>query len=457
VANIIVRNGRRSIQFYDPNGIRKTVGLGKVTQKQAEGVKAKVEALCEAANTSFPLDDEVSQWLAKLGAAMLKKLTAVGLVPKRASATLGPFIDEYVASRIDVKPATKTVWSQVQRNLLDYFGSDRSLRSITAGDAENFKLYLIGEGLASATVAKRVQSARQFFNAARKHKLIEVSPFSEVRHKAGNEAARQFFVTPESAIRLLEAAPNVHWRVIIALSRWGGLRCPSEVLSLKWADIDWADDRMTVHSPKTAHHQGKESRIVPLFPELRPILEEAFELAPEGAVYVVDERYRQAALKAEEWKNCNLRTEFRRILRRAGLSPWPRLFHNMRGSRETELADEFAIQTVTAWLGNTPRIAMRHYLQVRESDFRRAVQPKAPQRAANALLQPAASEVIPTTDKGEERTRGVPERLWVEALNASPCSDLQAPTIVRAANVSPCDAMISGGHGIRTHNRLPGT
>ena len=74
--------------------------------------------------------------------------------------------------------------------------------------------------------------------------------------------------------------------------------------------------------------------MVPLFPELRPILEEAFDLAPEGAVYVV-ERYREASMGPKGWRNCNLRTQFERIINRAGVEPWPRLFHNLRASRET--------------------------------------------------------------------------------------------------------------------------
>ena len=35
---------------------------------------------------------------------------------------------------------------------------------------------------------------------------------------------------------------------------------------------------IVVESPKTAHHPGRDRRVNPLFPELRPILEEACEL-----------------------------------------------------------------------------------------------------------------------------------------------------------------------------------
>ncbi len=64
-------------------------------------------------------------------------------------------------------------------------------------------------------------------------------------------------------------------------------------------------------------------------------------------------------------------------MRRAGLKPWPRLFHAMRASRETELAQEYPIHVVTAWLGNTPRIALKHYLTVTDADFEQATKGSA--------------------------------------------------------------------------------
>jgi len=41
----------------------------------------------------------------------------------------------------------------------------------------------------------------------------------------------------------------------------------------------------------------------------------------------------------------------------------------MRGSRETELAAIYPLHVVTKWLGNSPKIALRPYLQVTDADF----------------------------------------------------------------------------------------
>ena len=83
----------------------------------------------------------------------------------------------------------------------------------------------------------------------------------------------------------------------------------------------------------------------------------------------VDLRDSWTANTAIGWKNSNLRTEMTRLLRRAGVSGWPRLFHSMRASRQTELQREFPLHVVCSWLGNSPRIAQQSYLLVTEDDF----------------------------------------------------------------------------------------
>ena len=110
-----------------------------------------------------------------------------------------------------------------------------------------------------------------------------------------------------------------------------------------------------------------------MFARLRPYLEEAWAQAAEGQVNVIPENlYLPASKGPHGWINCNLRTTFKKIVKRAGLTPWPRLFHNLRASCESDLAREYPITTVCRWIGNTVAIADRHYIQVTDDDFRRA-------------------------------------------------------------------------------------
>lgn len=93
--------------------------------------------------------------------------------------------------------------------------------------------------------------------------------------------------------------------------------------------------------------------MIPLFPELRECLNELWEQTPRGTLYI-SRRYHKPGK--------NLITQARRIIKRADLKPWPKTFHNMRASRETELAAEFPIHVVTAWIGNSVAVATKHYL-----------------------------------------------------------------------------------------------
>ena len=142
------------------------------------------------------------------------------------------------------------------------------------------------------------------------------------------------FVDRATVQQVLDACRTTRWKAIVVLCRYAGLRCPSEVFALRWSDI-----------------------------EVRSILEELF-LEPDGGEFVITSKDRSSAK--------NLRTVFEKILRKAGVDPWPRLMQNLRSSRETELAREYPLQTVTAWLGNTPRVALENYLQVRDEDFSNA-------------------------------------------------------------------------------------
>lgn len=356
-------NGTRTIQFVAGDGKRRSIRLGKVSSKMAEAIKVRVETLNVAAISKCPLDGDTAAWVAGIGDDLADRLAAVGLIPGRASARLGEFLDSYIVGRTDVKDSSRVCMEQARRRLLDFLPADKNLRDITPADADGFLRYLRGR-FADATAGRTAKWAKSFFRAAHRARLVPDNPFADLK-KLGSQTnkERQHFVTREVAYKVLDACPDAEWRLIFALSRFGGLRCPSEHLALEWTEVDWARGRFLVHAPKTEHHEGKAERWVPIFPELRPYLEEAFELAPEGAKYVITSK-RDATQ--------NLRTRLFKIIRRAGVQPWPKLFQNLRASRETELAAEYPLHVVCAWIGNTPSIAANHYLQVTDADFERA-------------------------------------------------------------------------------------
>jgi integrase len=358
------KTGLRTIQFADRDGGRKSIRLGKASHKNAVEIRLKVEKLNAAAIAGCAVDDETARWTVGIGNVLANKLAAVGLISGRAHAQpLGEFLNAYIVVRTDHKANTTKTIDQARRLLVAYFSADRPLDQINSADAENWRNDLRTNGYKPATISTHVKRAKQMFQHAADGDILLRNPFAKLKAGQQFDKSREVFISREAIRGVIDAAPDAEWRLIIALARFGGLRCPSEILALEWNWIDWVRDRFTVFSPKLEHLPGGGKRFVPIFPELRPDLEEAFELAEPGAVHVIS-RYCGAGQ--------NLRTQFERIIRRTGLNPWERLFHNLRSSRQTELTETFPAHVVATWLGNSVRVATQHYLQTTEQHFERA-------------------------------------------------------------------------------------
>ena len=127
----------------------------------------------------------------------------------------------------------------------------------------------------------------------------------------------------------------------------------------------------------------------------------------------------------------NLRKGLTLLLRKAGVTPWPRLFHNLRASRQTELAATFPSHVVCAWIGNSERIAAAHYLQVTDADFEKATSERGKESAAKsgavdreALQNPVQSA---SDSKGQELT---------QPTVASEVSRLLSPQVISCQGVT---------------------
>ncbi len=384
------KNGTRRILFVAPDGPRRTIRLGKVSKRAAESIKYRVEQLLECLLLQQPMNPDLAKWVAELEPGLASKFARVGLISERTATgdvALGEHLERFITNRSDVKPRTLISWRQAQRVLLAFFGPNRRLSSITPGDAKDFARWLKtpearsnrsaeNSGLATNTIRKRISNTKLFFADAVAREILVRNPFASLKGTVGSNRDRDYFVSVEDTQRVLDACPDAQWRLMFALARFGGLRCPSEILSLRWGDVDWARSRLTVHAPKTEHHEGKGSRVIPIFPELRPHLEAVWELADAGTEFTIT-RYRDDGV--------NLRTQLQKIIARAGLTPWPKLWQNLRASRATELANEFPAHIAAAWMGHSTLIANKHYWQVTDDDYARAIVGGAAQNAAQQV------------------------------------------------------------------------
>jgi integrase len=366
---------------------RPTVRI-RCSEREAGRFRGRVEDLL-AARIGGGISPELATWAAKLPEATHADLARHGLLAPRVAVvipTLGELITRYKAAASSrVKPQTMAAYAQGFKGLLVHFGKDRALDTINQTDAEEWQTSMGDTGLALATRAKRMGVAKSLFNAAVRWGVVPSSPFAGLRSGSQVNKGRMHYISPADTARLIHAAPSHGWRCIIALARFGGLRCPSELLDLRWTDIDWDRRSLLVRSPKTAHHADGAERVVPIVGELLAVLEAAFEAAPDGAVLVVDRSLSRGS---------NLRTELGRIVARAGLLTWPRAYQNLRSSRAVDWVQQRPPHEVAGWMGHSLGVSIQHYMQPLDANFRAAAGlPPVATPEAGGVAQNAAQQV----------------------------------------------------------------
>ncbi len=399
------RSGWR-LQFYDTTekGKNKSIWLGRIEEFKALEIKEHVEHLVEVAGSNRPPCKATTAWLNQISPALRDKLARKGLCEfakqsVSSTLTLANWLEQYLNDKKGAKASTLNTYEQSRKSLLEHFGKRKLLKDITPIDGERWCRWLKKSGnrrdknrteMSEDTVRRRTGIAKQFLREAVRRRLIEENPFSSLKSNMRGNKARQFFVEAAVIEYCMGYCPSVEWKAILALARYGGLRIPSELVLLEWQHVDLQGRKLLVHSPKNEAHPNGESRWCPIFPELFPYLQEAYDAAPKGARYVVG-RYRNS--------NQNLRQTFGGILKRAGIKPWPKLFQNLRASRETELLSHFPIKDVCSWIGNSEKVALASYAMPTDNHFLSASDPRAVTTLRKRTPVPATgtvSEECPT-------------------------------------------------------------
>ena len=364
MANFRSKNGSYRITF-DLHGKRMTIHTGKMGLREAERLRDKVKELARIKNRNGRIEESesIAKWVSTImGTKLHDRLVNVGLLETVKDTQLEPFIDAYIASRTDIKGQTRLNLISSEKVIVKHFGAGTDLRVITPAHVSEFKAAMMTK-YANATTARCLRRGRQFFAHAVDAGIINRNPFAKIKFPNQANPKRLFFVDRETCQKVLDACPNLQWRLIFSMARFGGLRIPSELVGLKWSDVLWDQKKIRVLSPKTEHIPGKDHRWVPLFPEIMEPLRHAFDIAKEGDQFIFPRTITGGS---------NLRKGLNSIIKKAGLSPWPKLFQNLRASRETELCQKHPLHVVAAWIGNTPTVAIGHYLQTIDSDWEKA-------------------------------------------------------------------------------------
>ncbi len=71
--------------------------------------------------------------------------------------------------------------------------------------------------------------------------------------------------------------------------------------------------------------------------------------------------------------NTNLRSTLEKIIKRAGVKQWPKLWQNLRANGATDLARTLPSHIATDICGHNEQVAREHYWTVTDSDFDQAL------------------------------------------------------------------------------------
>lgn len=375
------------IQFVGLDGKRQTLRLGKCAKSTAEIVRHRLGLLLTARRLGVAIDADTAAWVNSLSQPVrgrVEKTGLIGIAPtvKRDREIVSDYFTTYIDRRKrSVKPATVLVWTIATNGLVKSLPSGLKLSELNASHGKRWLDDMQAAGIAPTTQYKRLTIVRQILGDAVSAKRLTENPFASIKMSKPKRMSN--VEVPSESIDKLLPYLDLKWQAIVILARYGALRCPSEILSLKWEHIDVRNRLMLVPEPKTERHAGRGLRKCPLFPEVH----EALKKLKHTSEWVIDSPdLRAAADRPTGWASANLRTHLLKRMKAAGIKPWPRLFHSMRATRQTELEREFGRTAACAWVGNTESVAEAHYLMVTSSDWQKATQ-KATQPAQETARQ----------------------------------------------------------------------
>ena len=349
-----------SIQFR-LNTCKKSLFLPpRYTEKEAMKILGVVEETAASIETGATLDPRTYAWLLNMTQDLRSRFEAASLIEPENKLTLEQLFDRYEREEVkEMKPTTARNKRQAARTFLSFADGKTNVCEFTHAKALEYAAYL-AKTRSEATKAGYIRDVRRVFNWGRERELIDVNPFDNIARGSFKNKSRERYITRQEYEAMLDAAMNQEARVLIAFYRIGGLRY-GEALLVRWRDVDFNRKRLLVHSPKTERIKGRDTRLIPLFPELRRELE---GLKGTGAV------------DPDEFVILTHRTTPRKVVNyavvKAGLEPWERLVQNLRSSRAIEIYQEYGVIAESEWIGHSERTAKDHYLHLLESDFDRA-------------------------------------------------------------------------------------
>jgi integrase len=202
---------------------------------------------CESTGTS---NKRLAQKLLDIRRGEVVEGRFPGLLKSNAPA-LKDYISQYLESRTDLHPHTRTRYGVSRRSLEHFFAAAR-LPDITDPRIQDYKNARLREGTGPVGINRDLSLLRLVLKQAKRERYIAQNPLDNREHfldeRKKRLQARPFTLDEEQ--RLLSVAQG-YLRPLILLLLDTGLRPNAQALALKWRDVDFDRGMVTVISSKT--------------------------------------------------------------------------------------------------------------------------------------------------------------------------------------------------------------
>jgi len=351
-------DGRHRVEFYWVDGGRRRVRLGRSSKTIAQNFASHVHQIVAHTSAGMALPPAEQTWLAKLSDTYFNRLASQLDWPTRHEFTLKLLLDVAVERRTGIEPSSLRKLRQTANKLRDYFGEDRSIKTIDCAAMDKWVDELAStQNLAEGSIRGHCANAKQIFRVAVTMKWLDDSPAS---HLVGGTTPRVdiAYVSRDDVRKVIAHLADTELRVRLAMCRFAGCRVDSEPTTIPWTNVDWERRQILAFSKKTKRFLNKRYRPLIIDDDLMPILREAFlkrdsddaTICGYGTLNGWHKDLINAAIEA------------------AGLKRWPALFQSLRSSYDTEmrgLLPEYAVDRIT---GHSAAVARKHYNQILPPD-----------------------------------------------------------------------------------------
>jgi len=208
--------------------------------------------------------------------------------------------------------------------------------------------------VSKATVNRETCLLKHMFKKAVRWGYLDQNPFQYLEMQK-EPPHRTRYVTSDEWPRLLSAC-SVEMRVIVVFARLTGMRL-GEILNLKWEDIDWHRDSITIVKCK-----NNTPRTIPMTSTLRTVLLRRYEKANSSYVF-----------PGENGKRTTIRTGFNAACRRASIKNLR--FHDLRHTFASDLVNKgIDLLTIMKLMGHKSISSTMRYAHLQEKRLREAME-----------------------------------------------------------------------------------